>query len=256
MKIISSHILMLVILLSISCEIFDGKKSTEKSSSKIVCILFDLSLSTASSDVRHAYAKDLKLIMKNMNPGDVMVGGLITEKSISELEFSIQFEFPSFKPTTDNILMRQAEARKFDSTFQEIKDSLQVVAQNTILDFNKRILKTEIMSALQVVERVFKSYPDLRRVLVVMSDMIEDSKFYNFYHENLTKNRIRKIIENEREQGRLPDLQNANVYVVGAMANNTNKFLNIRNFWIDYFKACGANLTEENYGTAMIKFKP
>jgi hypothetical protein len=42
--------------------------------------------------------------------------------------------------------------------------------------------------------------------------------------------------------------------VIGAKAPSREKYHTIQNFWLRYFKECGANLSKENYGSALLSF--
>lgn len=248
----------LIIFFFITCiSIFScDKLGKEKNdlSGKLIYVMFDLSDSTKKPDIRTSYSKNLALIIKKIIPGDVLIAGLITQKSISELYFCIQFEFPKFESSTDNPLYKKAEQKKFNNRIYVIKDSLMSVADSTINNLQKKILKTEIIGGLQVAERVFNSYNQAKNILVIMSDMYEDSKLYRFKNENLTAKRIKSIINNESKIGRLPNLKDVKVYVIGAISKDTKKFIQIRDFWTEYFKASGAELSSHNYGSNLIRF--
>lgn len=242
----------LLLLFGIMSLISCGEK---KLPPKQVCLLYDLSESTNMSEIRQAYVATTRTILKKMKPGDVLLAALITERSISELHFGLQYEFPRFNPTTDNILIERKEKEIFEKQLMQVKDSLLHIADSLLTHPPRRIMKTEILSALQVVEQVFKSYPQPRKILVINSDMIEDSDFYNFTRENLTAKHIAQIIEAEKAARRVPDLSGVKVYVVGAMAQRTQRFLQIRDFWMAYFQACGATVSEQNYGPILIRFE-
>lgn len=245
--------LLILCIFFLSCDKFkDNKKEI---SGKLIYVMFDLSGSTKKPDIRESYSRNLKTIMKSVSPGDVIIAGLITQKSISELSFCIQYEFPEFKASTDNPLYKKAEAKKYLKKINIIKDSLLEVADSTIKNLKKIVLRTEIIGALQVAERVCNSYSQAKNVLVIMSDMYEDSKLYRFKNENLSSKRIKSILNYENKSGRIPNLKEVKVYVVGAISRDTKKFLQIRTFWQEYFKVCGANLASENYGSNLIRFK-
>ncbi len=236
-------------LLLISCS---GQK-TGSNNNKCVCILFDLSLSTQSDQIRDNYMLELSKVMEKIDPGDVFIAALITGHSISELEFCVQYEFKSFNPTNDNELLRKAELTKYLKQQSVTKDSLISIIDST-LHKKIRILKTEIMGALDVAARTFRNYNMSKNVLVVFSDMLEDSQFYKFEKENLTSKRIAAIINNEKSCERLPSLQDVKIYVTGAMSKNRKQFLAVRNFWMNYFSECGALLSEDHYGSILIRF--
>ena len=162
----------LIIFFFITCiSIFScDKLGKEKNdlSGKLIYVMFDLSDSTKKPDIRTSYSKNLALIIKKIIPGDVLIAGLITQKSISELYFCIQFEFPKFESSTDNPLYKKAEQKKFNNRIYVIKDSLMSVADSTINNLQKKILKTEIIGGLQVAERVFNSYNQAKNILCII----------------------------------------------------------------------------------------
>jgi hypothetical protein len=189
-----------------------------------------------------------------MHSGDALEAALITEKSLSELDFSINYEFPTVKSRTNTELFEKAAKTESDSILQVNRDSILLVVDSVLLKPKRKISKTEIMGSLQVAERVFKSFNQPSKVLVVFSDMIEDSKDYNFVLENLTKSRIKKIIDLEKQKNSLPDLKDVKVYVAGASHPDSKKYNQIKNFWFEYFKSTGAKLDSQNYGAALINF--
>lgn len=238
----------------LSCVSEKNEKLRNGADNKVVCVLFDMSLSTNKQEVRQAYSDNIRKILNNMNPGDAIVGALITAASLSEPEFGIQYEFHTFKPSTDNPLYQKGEKNAFYEKFTRLKDSLFHRSDSILKQFNKHIMKTEIISALSVAARVFKTYQQERKILVIMSDMVEESDKYNFRRENLTNKRIDQIIQYEKRENYLPELKKVKIYVSGAASRNTKRFLQIRNFWAKYFEACGANLASKNYGSILIKF--
>ncbi len=236
--------------------IFNGCKSTKSgiNNSKIICVLFDLSETTNTTSIRNAYLQNFKTIVNTLHPGDAIKVALITEKSISEQFLSIELELPLFEPGTDNPMLIKGERKIAEEEAGVKKDSIIAVADSVLLKSNRKIMNTEILSSLDIAERIFKSFPQPRKILVIFSDMIEDSKNYNFARENLKPSRIEQIINNEKRKNLIPDLNKVKVYVAGANAKSTDRFNKIQNFWLEYFKETGANLAPENYGAALIRF--
>jgi hypothetical protein len=239
------YIVILFIFLSGGCD----KKP--EAPTKLVVILYDISGSTAQQPVRTAYLENSRPIFSRINHGDALYAALISHRSLAQLMFLVSYSAPPFVPKTDNPLYREAEKKKADLDLQAKKDSLLEVVRSVLFD-TTIIPRTEIMDALQVAARVFRSVPRQKNVLVVMSDMIEDSRQYNFDREKLTPGRITEIIHNEQDAQRLPDLRDVKVYIVGATAN-TQRYYQIRDFWSQYFAACGATLVD--YGAALVDFK-
>jgi hypothetical protein len=228
--------------------------SEEKQVFKTVVVLFDLSGSTNKPEIRQKYSEAFSTILSRMSHGDALIVALITEKSVFEPSLPIKEEFPKFIPKTDNPLYKAAEERKAQEELQKKKDDLKTLADAVLKDQTRKIMKTDIMSSLQVAERIFKSFSQPKKVLVIMSDMIEDSEDYNFEKENLSEKRIEEIITREKNRERIPDLGGTKVYVVGANSKNLNQYYRVQNFWLRYFKGCGAILLKETYGSALINF--
>ncbi len=63
-------------------------------------------------------------------------------------------------------------------------------------------MKTDILSSLHVAERVFKQYKNKKNILVIFSDMIEESDDYNFKNVQKTKKRIEEIIRKEKKKNK------------------------------------------------------
>jgi hypothetical protein len=218
--------------------------------SKVVFVLFDISDSTKKEEIRKRYLEDFKAVLNKINPGDVIVADRITEASITKSTVPVkeEFEKPSFLeggPLKDRMLKKKHAERK-DKIIDDV--------EKNILRQNIKVPYTDILSSLHIAEKVFKSYKRDKYVLVIMSDMIEESMDYNFAKDNLTEKRINEIISIEKKKNRIPELANVRVYVTGATAGNRDRFFAVQNFWLRYFKECGANLSKENYGSALLNF--
>lgn len=60
-----------------------------------------------------------------------------------------------------------------------------------------------------------------RRVLVVFSDLEEDSERDNFLLDNLTASRIEALLNREQRESHLPDLRDTDVWIAGATPDRT-----------------------------------
>lgn len=115
---------------------------------------------------------------------------------------------------------------------------------------------TEIMGALVPAQQVFASFPNYpRKILVIMSDMIEESLRYNFHKKPPGKKDVDRIIDAEKKQNFLPDLKGVKVYVVGAGGKSSEDMPKIKVFWLAYFRACGAELNPANYGADLVELE-
>ena len=238
----------LVLALLLSCGIIGKQKNKT-----CVCLLLDLSGSTQNMTIRKMYAEAAHKVVHALEPGDALIAGRITEMSLSEPKFCVQHVFKKFLPSVNNPLYERAEKKAFLKLTQSVKDSLLHQIDATLFNFNKEIGRTEIMGAIRVAARIFKNYHYSRNILVILSDMIEDSHYYNFKTIHFSENRIRQILLKEKKAGRLPALNGVRVYVAGA--REEKPYESVRRFWFAYFDSCRASLQRENYGTILIRFE-
>ena len=246
----------IVLFISVSCLFLNSCKSKEKNinNKKIILILFDQSMSVKNDEMFKTFICNFNQIEKSINPGDVLIAGMITERSIAELELPINHVFPEFHSTTNNELYGNAEKTLFDSVQLKVKDSLRQVFDSMVHQGNRVILKTDIFSSLQLAEKIFKSYTGYRNVLVLMSDMLEDAQGIKFVDLNLNQDKINQIINLLKKKNEIPDLAKVKVYVSNAYSDDIDRFNQVKNFWFNYFKLTNADLQMQNYNAALIKF--
>jgi hypothetical protein len=217
---------------------------------KTVFVLFDLSGSAVSE--RSGFEKDFERILGAIQPGDVLIADKISDNPLAESEFPINIEFPAFKASTDNPLVAGGLERKHQANFVKRKTEISKQVHQYLESASSKW--TDIFGGLGLAERVFKTYKKGDRVLVIMSDMIQDSTDYNFENKNFTPSEIASIIKAKRAKTGISDLTGVSVYVTGAVGANTAQFSGLRSFWKEYFQQAGANFKEENYGRTLLKF--
>jgi hypothetical protein len=240
----------LLILVSIVAAI-NGWAAQETDKSKTIFVLIDFSESV--KDARGHYQEALNKALAALRIGDRIIVWKITEKSEMEPKPLLDEDFPHPPPSPNEFYRKQAlvkAQKQMTETREKIKDKMEALLKSTV----SLSPRTSILSSLQVAERVFKQDKARKPVLLILSDMIEDSSDYDFSKEKLSDNRIKQIIEVERSKKGLPDLNGVKAYVAGARAPTRDQFSNIRNFWLRYFKECAAICPKENYGSALISF--
>ncbi len=241
MKKIVILILLIFFVISFSCEIKNNQEPP-----KVIVILFDLSESTARPDIRGAYVKGFNRIIESIKEGDSLLGACITERSIQQIELPIEFVHPVFKPSTDNPMLKNSERERFEKKIALMKDEVLQKVDELVIgrEARPRVLKTDIMSSIILASNIFKRYPGARHILVIFSDMIEDSESYNFEAVKLTDQKIKEIIGKEKNRGMIAELSGVRVYVTGAQARSLEMYNSIKKFWTEYFKESGAELVE------------
>lgn len=249
--------------LLISISIIISSCTTPKPT-KTVVVLVDMSESTV--DLRQTYLGTIENIISTATYGDTIVVAKITESSITEPDVPIKEVFPLFVAVnasgqvTDNPMLVEKSRKEADAKLVIRKAEILNKAKNFLMPSsgnNKKVMKTDIMGSVSIAENFFKNYKSDEAVLVVLSDMIEDcaNPYYDFYQENLTDIRINEIISEEKKSNRLPDLTGVKVYAVAAGSHDTATFFELQNFWLKYFKDCGADASKDNYSNTLIKIK-
>ncbi|HZP02614.1 MAG TPA: hypothetical protein VFD30_20350 [Terriglobia bacterium] len=219
---------------------------------KVVFVLFDLSASTEAKDTRERYLQDFQRIVDRLQPADLMVADEITDNPLARSTFPLnEALIPPYDPLVEN-------PRFHEGKLKMQKEAILAKARKIVLQQNEKFTRTKILDSLQLAERVFTTYRRDRRVLVLFSDMIEESEYYNFLHEVLTPQRVSAIIAAEKSRDRLPALNGVRIYVVGAAAGiyrqmTSERFERVRDFWLEYFRACGADLSKERYGSVLLE---
>jgi len=230
-----------------SCGIFEKKQPQ-----KTIFVLFDLSESTNKPAMRKSYVDSMSVVMEKLTSGDTLAYDNITEASLEKSTLKV-VSIPKTATSGDADIVAMAKNAQDKEQYKEqrkkLLDDFGLFLNNSAGHYN-----TAILSSMQTVDRVFGSFKKNKKILVIFSDMIEDSKDYNFDDVTLTTEAIDGIIAKEKAKGRMPDLTGTTVYVVGATCSNADKYMNIQNFWMKYFKECGADLSKENYGTTLALF--
>jgi hypothetical protein len=216
------------------------------SQDRVLCALFDLSQS--AQNVRAGYRSDFERIVNGLTGGELVLGAGITAHSLATGRFEIEREFPKYNSFVDSKLTFRTKLQK--AKIAAIEEAEKLLAAPSTPD-------TDLLGAMQLVEKAFQSTSALSakfRYLVVFSDMVEESSHYNFRRDTLTPARSASIVEAERKAGRLPSLKGVQVWVSGAGGTVPEKFLQIQDFWIQYFTAAGADLRKSRYGAGLMDF--
>jgi hypothetical protein len=231
------------LLLAVGC----GKAAQ----TRVTMVLFHVTGSTYKGNVRLQYLTDFSKVLAGVTDGGILAADVIDDNPLAHSSFPIQESFDRYNPLKENKLDYQRRSR-------QQRDAVIKKAEAIVRRPLSGRLGHNIMDAMQLAERAFATFQGDQRVLVIFSDMIEQSRRYDFTGENLTASRIDQIIVQERSAGRVPDLHDVEVCVAGAGASPTGglpteKLLRIQAFWLQYFQATGANLPKERYGAVLLK---
>lgn len=230
----------------------NGKSLFRSEHDTVVFVLFDVSGSTNSALVRQSYVRDLDPIRQLLSrEGGTLRGDVIGSEALNTSTIPIDVAFPSYNPVFSTEKKHDEQVRKASALLnKQVEGALENAPVAS---------RSAIMSSLEVAGKILNGDQmrgASRKILVVFSDMVEESPRYKFPREALTDARIRSIVDAERSAGRLPNLQGVTVWKTGASAVDLNDDQSraLQAFWVQYFRATGANLEPDHYGSTLLNF--
>jgi len=212
---------------------------------RVIVILVDMSAS--ADQARRTVCKEaFEKIHQNLRQGDRVLVGTITSQSYVEFKPAVDEEIPK-KTVWDNRL-------QYERSLTQAKEKIRREV-NKLLSQKQGTLLTEILDSLNIADIIFHDEKERQKVLVLLSDMIEDSKEGKFDKDKITDEYIHHIIRSRQKNKLIPNLAGVKVYVAGASAADSDKFRAIQAFWTRYFTESGADFSPHRYGHSLISFE-
>ena len=210
----------------------------------MIVVLVDMSGSTNHAR-RTVYNEAFEKIYENLQQGDRIVVGMITSRSYIDFKPVVDEEIPKQSIWVNRITYEQSLAKTEKTIRTEV---------NRLLSRKKGTPYTEILNSLNIADTIFHN-EKRQKVLVVLSDMVQDSKEYKFDRVRVTDKYIADLIRYRQKQKLVPNLSDVKVYVAGASAADSKKFRSIEKFWTRYFAATGADFSTHRYGHSLLEFE-
>jgi hypothetical protein len=220
------------------------KSGNDKETPRVIVILVDMSGSTnraRSTVYREAFEK----IYQSLSQGDRVMVGTITSRSYIDFKPAVDAEIPKNTIWVNRIQFEQNLTKTKEKIRREV---------DRLLSRKRGTQRTEILNSLNIADTIFHN-EKRQKILVILSDMIQDSKEYNFTRVKITDNYIKKLIRYRRKHNLIPNLTDVKVYVAGASGADTNKFRSVEKFWARYFAKSGADFSRHRYGHSLISFE-
>ncbi len=212
---------------------------------RLIVIFVDMSAS--ADQARRTVCKEaFEKIYQNLRQGDRVVVGTITSQSYVEFKPAVDEEIPK-KTVWDNRLQFERALTHAREKIRKEVDKLLSQKQGTLL--------TEILDSLNIADIIFHDEKERQKVLVLLSDMIQDSKDYKFDKDKITDEYIHKVIRYRQTNNLMPHLAGVKIYVAGASAADSEKFRAIQTFWAHYLAESGADFSPHRYGHSLINFE-
>ena len=211
---------------------------------RAIIVFVDMSGSTNLAR-QTVYRDCFEKIYEDLHQGDRIVVGMITGRSFIDFKPVVDVEIPKKSVWVNRI--------QFERSLTETKEKIQGEVER-LLSQKNGTPRTEILNSLNIAETIFHK-EKREKILVLLSDMIQDSREYDFSSTKITNDYINKMIRYRRKKNLIPNLTGVKVYVAGASGSDSHKFRSIEKFWARYFKRAGADYSHHRYGHTLISFE-
>jgi hypothetical protein len=221
---------------------------------RVIVVFIDRSAS--ARDDQDIYARAIGKILNSLDLGDRIVISPITDKSERDFKADIDKETPTAVPEQswfENDLQYKRKVRDSQENLKQSKESLGSKIQQ-MLGSDNFAGQSAILQSMQIAQQIFAA-ERRRRILILLSDMLEDSGPINFEKDHITDAFIKTVIEQQKKSDLLPDLTDVSVYVAGARAESPERAAAVQRFWETYFKAAGATVAPGHYSRALLAFE-
>lgn len=220
-------------------------------------IFVDFSGSIRKED-KKSYEQDLiKRVVPSLSAGDRILVAPITERTLTDFRPLIEVDFPakpSFNGFMQNAMTYNRQMKEVETEVTRLKEELagQVGAM-----FKQHFAspRTDIFNAIVLAQKLFTD-EGRAKVLVLMSDMVEDSQPYNFYRLQWGPDTVEKLLGELDSHGLIPDLSGVCLYVAGASADSAEMAHRVSNFWTMYFQRTKANMDPRRYAHVLLHWPP
>ena len=230
----------------------------------LVVALFDVSSAEVPAATRQQYFDDFKRnVIEPLQHGQGLSGETILADVTGQTgsgygyaatDWPVRVTFPVFDRST-------ATLDAYHKTVHALADTLSEQAEQVVMN-SAPAPASDLMDAIKSADRAFstdqgRAAPS--KTLIVFSDMFVQSTRHDFSTDALSSAGINSLIQDERSGDRLPDLTGVKVWVSGPGTGSrsgisSGKSKQVKAFWTEYFKACGADLPEKHYAERLAKF--
>jgi len=206
---------------------------------RVVMVFVDLTESVKATDVDRIYTPTLRNAVDKLRPGDRFVLAEISERTLGSFAPALDLPLPSTGRSMEDGDALEAGKLRIRGEWRKL------VARRA------RSKATVILDSLNAGSQVLTRDARPQKHLVILSDMMEESRAANF----LKAPPVDAIIGQRRAKSLLPDLQGVQVFVAGASAPTTERYVEVQGFWLKYLQAAGAKVDEKTYGRVALTFE-
>lgn len=222
-----------------------------------VIVFVDFSQSIPREDLA-AYQQEIEgQILPSLVPGDRLLIAPIHDRTLTDFRPLVEATLPprpQFNGWLDNVLKYNRQTKDVETQVLQAKDKL---ATDVARVFTKRYSsqQTDILSSLLIAQKLFHD-ESRRKVLVLMSDMIEDNPPLRFDRISWSPTTIDTLLAELEARSLIAKLAGVCVYVSGASAKSADLAENIGRFWQAYFQRTGADMDLARYAHVLLHWPP
>ncbi|PYM21176.1 MAG: hypothetical protein DMD78_19120 [Candidatus Rokuibacteriota bacterium] len=232
-------------------------RSSQAAAERGTAVVIFVDFSDSVTD-RAGFKREMeKLVFPWLQPGDSILIAPIHDKTLTEFRPLVEAELPprpQFNGWLNNVIKYGKEAKQTEARIVQVKESLRTQTDEAMRrDYKARY--TDIFSSLLLAEKLF-SAESRNKVLIIMSDMIEDYPPYAFDRLTWTPTTTQKLMSELETKRMIADLSGVCIYVSGVSAPSAELAQNIGRFWEAYFKKAGADLSPSRYAHVLLHWPP
>lgn len=240
-----------------------GRQQAER---RNIVVLVDYSASVKADELEKHAGTIVQDVLGNLGPNDALevfpidAGAVTRHERLAAVD--LMNHQPPFSQPNDGVTHREDSVRVRVAAFvQSLKDSVRA----TILDGAKRrrqfAAETDIIGALRGVadqhgpvdaaptgfvgnwnRLAGRSKPRVTDVVILFSDMVNESADVNFARKAISTSEADSIISRLRRRDALPRLQGMVVFVSGRTGRDAAQVDAVRQFWQKFLAASGATV--------------
>jgi hypothetical protein len=228
---------------------------TPRGTSVLIFIDFSGSVHSAS---RASHRGELQRnVLPSLAPGDRIVIAAIHDKTLTAFRPLAEATLPitpAFNGWVDNRIKYERRVKATENEIAETRRQLDADV-NEIFSRPYASPYTDIFSSLYMAQKLFDGDPR-QKVVVLMSDMIEDYPPYKFDAMQWKPGTAEKIVADLDAKRQIPDLSGVCIYVSGASARNPQLAREIARFWEQYFRRARAEFHSSRYSHVLLHWPP
>jgi hypothetical protein len=222
-----------------------------------VVVFIDFSGSINKAD-KALYQHDLlNLIVPSLGAGDRLLIAAISDKTFTDFHPLVEETFPAkpqFNGWMDNTLKYNQQTKEVEIEVRQVRERLRTQITQMFARATGSPL-TDIFSSLLVAEKLFDQEPR-NKVLVLMSDMVQDYPPYRFEHVKWSGDANQAMLKDLATRGFVPDLSGVCLYVSGVSAGSADLAERISDFCQDYFHRTRADVSSSRYAHVLLHWPP